>query len=69
MASQVQRNQVVVSMNMFDYEQTPIYRTYELIKLEAPRYGVPVVGSELVDTLPHEAQSTSGKEEHWQYKK
>lgn len=50
-----ERNQVVVSMNMFDYEQTPIYRTYELIKREAARYGVPVVGSELVGTLPQEA--------------
>lgn len=49
------RNQVVVSMNMFDYQQTPIYRTFELIKMEAARYGVPVVGSELVGTLPQEA--------------
>ncbi|WP_227764732.1 glutamate formimidoyltransferase [Zhaonella formicivorans] len=50
-----ERNQVVVSMNMFDYEQTPIYRTYELVKMEAARYGVPVVGTEIVGTLPQEA--------------
>lgn len=49
------RNQVAVSMNMFDYVKTPLYRTYELVKLEAARYGVPVVGTELVGTLPQEA--------------
>lgn len=50
-----ERDQVVVSMNMFDFEQTPLYRTFELIKREAQRYGVNVVGSELVGTLPQEA--------------
>ncbi|KUO50918.1 MAG: glutamate formiminotransferase [Desulfitibacter sp. BRH_c19] len=50
-----ERDQVAVSMNMFDYEQTPISRTYELVKMEAGRYGVPVVGSELIGTLPQEA--------------
>lgn len=49
------RNVVAVSMNMFDFAQTPLYRTYELIKLEASRYGIPVVGSQLVGTLPQEA--------------
>jgi glutamate formiminotransferase/formiminotetrahydrofolate cyclodeaminase len=50
-----ERNQVAVSMNMFDYEQTPLYRTYELVKNEAARYGVPVVGSELIGVAPQEA--------------
>ena len=50
-----ERNQVAVSMNMFDYVKTPLYRTYELVKLEAARYGVPVVGTELIGTLPQEA--------------
>lgn len=39
---------VVVSMNMFNCAQTPLYRTYELVKLEAQKYGVAVTGSELV---------------------
>ena len=43
-----EREGVVVSMNMFDCGQTPLYRTYELVKLEAQKYGVPVTGSELV---------------------
>jgi glutamate formiminotransferase/formiminotetrahydrofolate cyclodeaminase len=49
------RNVVVVSMNMFDYEQTPLYRTYELVKLEASRYSVDVIGTQLVGTLPQKA--------------
>lgn len=43
-----ERDGVVISMNMFDCEHTPLYRTFELIKLEAQKYGVSVTGSELV---------------------
>lgn len=50
-----ERNKVAVSMNMFDFEKTPLYRTFELVSLEAKRYGVNVLGSELVGTLPQEA--------------
>lgn len=50
-----ERQKVAVSMNMFDYEQTPIYRAFELIKLEAERYGVTVGGTQIVGMLPQEA--------------
>lgn len=43
-----ERDGVVVSMNMFDCSQTPLYRVFELIKQEAKRYGVAVTGSQLV---------------------
>lgn len=43
-----ERDGVVISMNMFDCEHTPLYRTFELVKLEAQKYGVAVTGSELV---------------------
>jgi glutamate formiminotransferase/formiminotetrahydrofolate cyclodeaminase len=43
-----ERDGVVVSINMFDCAATPLYRAYELIKLEAQRYGVAVTGSEIV---------------------
>ncbi len=43
-----EREGVVVSMNMFDCGQTPLYRTFELVKLEAQKYGIAVTGSELV---------------------
>ena len=43
-----EREGVVVSINMFDCERTPLYRAYEFVKQEAKRYGVTVTGSELV---------------------
>jgi glutamate formiminotransferase len=44
-----------VSMNMTDYTKTALYRAYELIKIEAKRYGVYPIGSEIIGTLPMEA--------------
>ena len=49
------RNIAQVSMNMVNYEGTPLYRTYETIKMEAKRYGVGVVGCELVGLCPAKA--------------
>jgi len=49
------RDQVCVSMNMFNFQQTPLYRTFEFVKREAARYGINVVGTELVGTLRQEA--------------
>jgi len=50
-----ERQQVQVSMNLVNYEKSPIYRVYETIKREAQRYGVPVVGSEIVGLTPLKA--------------
>ena len=44
-----------VSMNMVNYEGTPLFRVFEMIKREAERYGVPVVGSEIVGLVPQRA--------------
>ena len=49
------RGQVQVSMNMTDYTKTALYRVFELIKIEARRYGVNVVGSEIIGLVPMEA--------------
>jgi glutamate formiminotransferase len=49
------RGQVQVSMNMTDYTRTALYRVFELIKIEARRYGVNVIGSEIVGLVPMEA--------------
>ena len=35
-------------MNMVNHEGTPMFRVFEMIKREAERYGVPVVGSQIV---------------------
>jgi glutamate formiminotransferase len=49
------RGMVQVSMNMTDYTKTALYRVVELIKIEARRYGVNVVGSEIIGLVPMEA--------------
>jgi len=47
-----ERGIVQVSMNMTDYTKTALYRSFELIKTEAGRHGVNVVGSEIVGLVP-----------------
>ena len=49
------RGIVQVSMNMTDFTKTALYRAFELVKIEARRYGVNVVGSEIVGLVPMEA--------------
>lgn len=49
------RGMVQVSMNMTDYTKTALYRAFELIRIEARRYGVNVVGSEIVGLIPMQA--------------
>ncbi|MGZ4384439.1 MAG: glutamate formimidoyltransferase [Gaiellaceae bacterium] len=46
---------VQVSMNLVNYQQTPIHRAVELIRAEAARYGVLVKECELVGMVPIEA--------------
>jgi len=50
-----ERQQVQVSMNLVNYEKSPVFRVYETIRREAQRYGVPVVGSEVVGLIPLKA--------------
>jgi glutamate formiminotransferase len=49
------RGLVQVSMNMTDYSKTALYRAFELIKIEARRYGINVIGSEIVGLVPMQA--------------
>jgi len=44
-----------VSMNLTDFEQTPIHRVFEFVKREAARYGVMPVSSEIVGLIPKKA--------------
>lgn len=46
------RNQAQVSMNLTDFEHTPMHVVFEAVRREAERYGVPVVGSEIVGLIP-----------------
>jgi glutamate formiminotransferase len=47
-----ERGIVQVSMNMTDHTKTALYRSFELIKIEAGRHGISVVGSEIVGLVP-----------------
>src|ERR1700756_487156 len=49
------RNLAQVSINLTDYEQTPMHRVYEMVKREAERYGAFPVGSEIVGLVPKKA--------------
>lgn len=49
------RGMVQVSMNLTNYEKTAIYRVFELINIEAKRWGVNIIESEIVGLLPAES--------------
>lgn len=49
------RNQTQVSMNLVNYEKSAVYQAFEMVKMEARRYGVNVVGSEVIGTVPMKA--------------
>jgi glutamate formiminotransferase/formiminotetrahydrofolate cyclodeaminase len=49
------RGMAQVSMNLTDFEQTPVHRVFEYVKREAGRYGVTPVSSEIVGLIPKKA--------------
>ena len=49
------RNIAQVSINMTDFNRTPLYRVLELVKAEAARWGVHVVGTEIIGLTPMKA--------------
>ena len=49
------RHVAQVSINMTDYEQTPLHRVFEMVRIEAARYGVSIIGSEIVGLVPKRA--------------
>lgn len=55
------RNLAQVSINLTDFEQTPIHLVFETVRREAERYGVPVVGSEIVGLIPKKALEMSAE--------
>ena len=55
------RGIVQVSMNLTNYEKTPIHRVFELVKREAARYGVSVLESEIVGLVPAAAAHCLGR--------
>jgi glutamate formiminotransferase len=51
----MRRGLAQVSMNLTDFEQTPIARVFEFVKREAARYGVQPLSSEIVGLIPKKA--------------
>lgn len=50
-----ERNIVQVSMNLTNFEKTAIYQAFEMVTMEARRYGIPVIGSEIIGLTPAKA--------------
>ena len=50
-----ERDYVQIGISNINYRKTPLYRQMELVRIEAARYGAPVIGSELIGVLPLEA--------------
>ena len=50
-----ERNITQVSMNLTDFTRTSIYQAHEMVRMEAKRYGVSIIGAELVGLVPMQA--------------
>jgi glutamate formiminotransferase len=50
-----------VSINLTDFEQTPLHRVFEMVKREAERHGCRVIGSEIIGLLPQKAIDLSAE--------
>lgn len=55
------RNIAQVSMNLTNYQKTPIFRVFEIVKREAERYGVSILESEIVGLVPSAALVSSAE--------
>ena len=55
------RGIVQISMNLVNYEKTAVYQAFEMVKMECQRYGVPVLGSEIVGLVPTAALVASAE--------
>ena len=55
------RGIVQVSMNLTNYEKTPIFRVFEAVKREAERYGVSILESEIVGLVPSAALNSAAE--------
>jgi len=55
------RGIVQVSMNLTNFEKTPIFRVFETVKREAARYGVSILESEIVGLVPAAALAAAAE--------
>jgi glutamate formiminotransferase len=50
-----------VSINLTDFEQTPLHRVFEMVKREAERHGCAIIGSEIIGLIPRKAIEASAE--------
>ena len=50
-----EKDMTQIGMSIGDFKKTPLYRVLELVKIEAERYGVPIVGAEFCGLVPLQA--------------
>lgn len=56
MAAEIPEKRIIqIGMSIYDFEKTPLYRVFELLRIEAERYNVPIVGSEFNGMAPLQA--------------
>jgi glutamate formiminotransferase / 5-formyltetrahydrofolate cyclo-ligase len=55
----MERGITQVSMNITDFTKTALYRAFEMVKMEARRYGVKIIGSEVIGLVPARALAES----------
>ena len=46
------KDYVQVGISNINYKKTPLYRQIELVRIEAAKFGVPIIGTELIGVLP-----------------
>lgn len=54
-----ERDIAQVSTNLTDYTKTSIYSVHEMVRMEAKRYGVSIIGSEVIGLVPMAALAES----------
>jgi len=57
----VDRGIVQVSMNLTNFQKTPIFRVFETVRREAARYGVTILESEIVGLVPSAALNAAAE--------
>jgi len=61
------RGQVQVSINLVDFEQTPLYAVFDAVKRRCDAAGVEIAGSELIGLIPAAAlKSSEGHDLRWE---
>jgi len=56
MAAEIPEKKITqIGMSVYDFEKTPLYRVFELLRIEAERYNVPIVGAEFNGLAPLQA--------------